>query len=440
MKELAKTTEHSNPTKARVLLETSDALPLVSVSIATPQGAVLDPPGLEGLSRFMARLMRRTAKNRNAQDNEAIIDALGGSLGAEVTYSALTVHGTVIVRSLSRFVDHMLETLSEPSFNAEELELLKRETESELIESLDNDRSLVRRGFRRLLFEGHPYGRSLIGTPKSVPQFTQERVSDLHRALFTNDLTFAFAGDIEPEQAREIAERIGASLPQANTVVDPVPEPRAKPGRRLLIIDKPERTQTQILIGGLGSHPHDEDHVALQVANTVFGGTFTARLTQEVRAKRGWSYGAYSSLPYDRQRQGFSMWTFPKADDAAACIKLELDLLKAWREHGITKKELNAAKRYLVRSHAFSIDTPSKRVGLKLDSVIYDLPPGYYEEYTDRIQAVTLEQANQAIQNRISDRDLLVAVLGTESDIGGPVREAIDDLAEAKVVPFDAIE
>ena len=163
-----------------------------------------------------------------------------------------------------------------------------------------------------------------------------------------------------------------------------------------MIVDKPERTQTQILIGCLGSHTRDEDHVALLVANTIFGGTFTARMTQEVRSKRGWSYGAYSSMPIDRRRQSFSMWTFPKADDAGPCLKLELDMLHDLREKGVTKAELSWAKRYMVRSHCFAIDTAAKRVGLELDQTLYDLPEDYYSRYTERVQAVTLEQANLA--------------------------------------------
>ena len=194
------------------------------------------------------------------------------------------------------------------------------------------------------------------------------------------------------------------------------------------------------MIGCLGSHTRDEDHVALLVGNTIFGGTFTARMTQEVRSKRGWSYGAYSNVPFDRRRQSFSMWTFPKADDAGPCLKLELDMLHELREKGVTKAELSWAKRYLVRSHCFAIDTAAKRVGLALDQALYDLPEDYYSRYLERVQAVTLEQANAALQNRLSDQDLLITVVGTESVIGEPVRSAVENLASSEVVPFDTVD
>ncbi len=277
------------------------------------------------------------------------------------------------------------------------------------------------------------------GTIPSLRQIRESDVREQYAKLWTREnLTFAFAGAIDEPAARALADRITAALPNGSERQDGLGDPAGPQGRRLVIVDKPERTQTQILIGRLGTHPHDPDHTALHVANTVFGGTFTARLTEEVRTKRGWSYGAYSSLPYDRHRQAFSMWTFPKAEDAAACIRLELDMLKSWRDDGITADELEWAKRYLVRSHAFAVDTAAKRVSLKLDELLYGLPAGYHDRYTERVEAVTLDQANAAVRQRIDPENLLLVVVGTESAIGGQVREAIDGLAHSEVVPFDA--
>ena len=159
-----------------------------------------------------------------------------------------------------------------------------------------------------------------------------------------------------------------------------------------------------------------------------------------MRSKHGWSYSVYSTLPVDRRRQTFSMWTFPKSDDAGPCLKLELDMLHDLREKGVTKQELSWAKRYLVRSHCFAIDTAAKRVGLALDQALYDLPEDYYSRYLERVQAVTLEQVNAALKQRLSEENLLVTVVGTESVIGESVRAAVDNLASSEVVAFDAVD
>jgi zinc protease len=426
---------------AAVLLETSRALPLVSISIGLKTGAVLDASGKEGTTRLLSRLMRRTAGGLEAQVIDTRIDSLGGSLGADVAHSTMVFQATVISRSLNAFVDLLVDVLARPGLAAAELERLQRETLAELKDSLDDDRGLARRFFRRRFFGSHPYGRSVSGTPTSVPGISPSDVQSVFQRSFVREnLVFAFSGDLDAAGASQIAQRISDALPSGPTPVDATPEPTAVPGRRLVIVDKPERTQTQILIGCLGSNARDEDHVPLLVANTIFGGTFTARMTQEVRSKRGWSYGAYSNVPIDRQRQTFSMWTFPKADDAGPCLRLELDMLRELREKGVTKQELSWAKRYLVRSHCFAIDTAAKRVGLALDQALYDLPEDYYSRYLERVQAVTLEQANASVQNRLSVDDILVTVVGTSSLIGDAVRDAVVDLASTEVVPFDRVD
>ncbi len=422
-----------------LLVETSHDLPLVSVSVAFRMGALEDPPDGEGSVRLLGRMMRRSAGGRTAEQNDTLIEGMGAGLGADVTPSTIVFQGTVILRSLDKFADLLVDAIARPTLPEEELERLKRETLAELMETLDDDRSLARRWFRRSLFRDHPYSRSAAGTRAGIENATVPRLRALYERLIVREnMVVALSGDVTAERAARFAESVAAALPKGQRLVDRTPDPVVEAGRRLVFVDKPERTQTQIMIGGLGTHPKDTDHLALHVANTAFGGTFTARLMQEVRVKRGWSYGAYSSLPFDRRRQAFSLWTFPKAADAAACIRLELQMLEAFRQKGLKKSELSWAKRYLMRSHAFAIDTAAKRVGLKLDTALYELPPSYFSEYLEGLRAVTLEQANRAVAERLSDENLLVTVVGTEDTVGKDVRGAIDKLAGERTVRYDA--
>lgn len=423
----------------RVLVESSPTVPLISMTVAQRLGAALDPPGKEGLSRLTSRLIRRTGAGLTTEELDERIDTLGAALSADVGYTVSSFHATVIRRSLDPFADLLIDVLSRPSLAEREFERLVRETQAELVDARDHDREVAQSWFRKRLFEGHPYGRPVSGTPSSIAALTLDDVKACYaRVHSAENLVLAFAGDIEESAAHAIAERIEKALPRGEPAPDSLPDPTLSRGRRLTIVDKPERTQTQILIGCLGTHPHDPDHIALHVGSTIFGGTFTARLMHEVRSRRGWSYGAYSNLPYDRKRRGFSLWTFPKSSDAAPCVALELEMLEKWCQDGVTAKELAWAQRYLVRSHAFAVDTASKRVGQALDEELYSLPPRYYAEYVDRVKAVTLGEINDAIRARITPKDLRITVLGTASEIGNSLRDAITDLADSEVVPFDA--
>ncbi len=422
-----------------LLVETNRELPLVHLVVAWRQGSTADDASQWGLSRLALRLLRRTAGGRTAQEVDLLVDGLGASLGVDVSPTSMTLHGTVITRSLEPFIELLVDALSRPSFAGEELELLRRETLSELVQRLDDDRSLARRAFQHAVFGGHPYARGATGTRATLSTLGRDDVVELHRSrLALQDIVIAIAGDVSEETALGVARRLVAELAPRSASPDTVTEPTGPRGRRLIVVDKPERTQTQIFIGGLGTLPSDEDHVPLLVANTAFGGTFTSRLTREVRSKRGWSYGAYSSLPYDRHRQAFAMWTFPKAEDAAPCVALQLHLLEQWRDKGLSQRELTAAKQYLIRSNAFTVDTANKRVGLTVEEALLGLPEGYHERWPEAVRAVTLEQANAAVRARLSSDDLVVSVLGTASVVADALAAAIPRLDERTLVPFDS--
>jgi zinc protease len=425
-------------TTTPVFVEPSAALPIVSVAITFRSGGAHDPAGREGLSRIVARMLRRGAQGYTSDQIEERIDALGGEFAADVSVSSSTVHFEVIRRSLDPMVDLVATLIAKPTFDERELGRLLREAEAEIVEARDSDRALASRAFRRTLFEGHPYGRRVSGTIPSLRSLGEGDVRGYYERHYGRaNAIVIVSGDVTEAEGRAIADRLLAALPEGERIADPVAEPKRRPGRHLVFVDKPDRTQTQMVIGGLGTDAHDADHIPLYVANTAFGGTFTSRLMQEVRAKRGWSYGASSRVGYDRRRDAFTMWTAPAATDAAACLGLELELFQAFREGGITEEELSFVKRYLVRSHAFDIDTARKRVHQKLESELYDLPPGYHERYVDHVEAVTRDAAGASVRDRLSQEDMVIGVVGTYAEIGKAIEKAIPNLAGTTVAPFD---
>ncbi len=423
------------------LTEIDRSLPLIQLSTSFVGGSVSDPVGKEGLTRLLVRLMRRTGGGLDAEAIDLALDGLGATLGIDVSTGSSGFSGSVIARNWAGFVRILADVTLRPAYNPDELERIKRETLAELAELRDNDRALARRWFGRTLFGGHAYGRTSTGKPSTLEAITAADLEAHYTHLFSQgNLVLAVAGDITETQLEEFSALFSALPPgqaSAQLELEAVADPAGITGRQLIVVDKPERSQTQVLIGGLGTHPHDPDHIPLLVANTIFGGTFTARLSNEVRSKRGWSYGAYSSLPYDRRRQAFSMWTFPAAADAAACIELELSLLESWLSDGITEEELANAKSYLVRSNVFQTDTAAKRMGLLLDEHLHALPKDYHDTFTEKISAVTCEQANAAVRERISLDNLLVTVVGTASEIADDIARAIPKLDERRVIPFD---
>lgn len=421
-----------------VFCETSRDLPIVSVVVSFKAGSVFDPPGREGLARTAARMLRRGAGALDAEAIDERVDELGADIGADASPNATTLSFEVIRRNLDAVVDLAADILARPRFEADELGKYLREAQAEIVESRDSDRTLASRALRRTLFAGHPYGRRVAGSLAALGATTPDEVARFHRAHFTRaGALIAVSGDATEEEAQSIAERLVAGLPEGAAPADPTIDPVGVTGRHLAFVEKADRTQTQLVIGGLGSHPHDPDHVDLIVANHVFGGSFTSRLMQEVRAKRGWSYGASSRAGFDRRREAFAMWAAPAATDVAACLALELELLETWVKEGITAEELTSTQNNIRRSHAFEVDTARKRVHQKLEEALFELPPGYHARWLDAVAAVTVASANEAVQRRIRPENLVVGMVATFEEVGKAVQDAIPGLLTTKIDPFD---
>jgi zinc protease len=385
------------------------------------------------------RMLRRGTKGMTAEQIDFRIDSLGAELSVDTSPSTVSMHAQVIARNLDAFVDLVATLLAAPTFPDDEIARLKRETVAEIIEARDNDRVVAHKALQRTLFADHPYGRNAGGTTQSVASIERaDVVAFYERHLVRGNVVVGISGDVADGAAASVAARLLAGLRPGKAVADDVTEPASRPGRRLLVVDKPERTQTQILVATLGTSPSDDDHTALVVANAVFGGTFTSRLMREIRSKRGWSYGASSRVAIDRHRQAWVLWTFPAAEDAGPCLALSLELLQTWVDKGVTPREVGFIQRYLVRSHAFEVDTAAKRLHQALDVELLGLPADYYSSWTDHVGAVTADAANAAIKRRISTDSLLAVLVCTASQVADPVRKAVPSLAESSVVPFDA--
>jgi zinc protease len=421
-----------------LLFEPSDALPLVHVAVSVRAGAVHDPADRLGLARVTARMLRRGADGMSAEAIDERVDALGADLGLHAGLASTALSFDVVRRSLEPMAELAARLLARPTFDAEEVGRLVRQSEAEIVEARDDDGVLVARALRRRLFGAHPQGRRVGGTLPTLAAIGPRDVRAFHRAHHhRQNATVAVSGAVTEAEARALADRLLAELPEgepsARVEADP-PPPR---GRRLVLVDKPDRTQAQMLIGTLGTRALDEDHVALVVANTAFGGMMSSRLTQEVRGKRGWSYGASSQLVLGTVRESFAIWSAPAAADAARCLALELELCERWRQGGIDAGELRLAKDFLRRSYAFEVDTARKRLHQKLERVLLGLPDDFHARWVERVEAVTLAEANEAVARRIDDRALWIAVVCTAGDIRDELARAVPDLAEIVVEPFD---
>ncbi len=400
-----------------VYLEPSDELPLVDIEIICREGTVVDPRGRDGLTRLTAQMIRRGPRGMSTEAFDEAVEGLGATIGASVSSHAVRFHGSVIRRNLGPYLSLVGRMLTSPAFRARDLARQMRKNEAELVELRDHDRALAGRAFRRQLFGDHPYGRPATGSLETLATLGRRDVEDRYaRLVTTGNLLIGVAGDVTEADLAPLLDKTFRHLPEGPEAKVAVPAPKLARGRRVLLVDKPQRTQTQVYVGTLGAKLPEPSYHALLAANTAFGGTFTSRLVQQVRVERGWSYGAGSKLGADRQREAWTMWTHPAAEQVLDCLRLELELLDAWIERGTEPDELGRAKDYLIKSHAFDLETAAKRLEPQLETALYRLPKRWYPEFVERIRAVTPEAAAAAVRRRISGRDQTIALVATATD------------------------
>lgn len=347
------------------------------------------------------------------------------------------VRATVLRRNLEPLLGLLADVVWEPALRAGDFAKLKRRAQASLVARLDDDQTLGAVCFREALFGDHPYGRTLSGHAESLRRIGVQQVKDFYaRNIARGSFLVGVSGDADEGEVRALIASHFPKSRRAKNKSSDVPATRVRRGRHVVIVDKPERTQTQLFIGTLGARTRDRNLFPLIVSNTAFGGTFSGPLMQQVRAARGWSYGAYSRLLHSTQRDAWYMSTAPAAEYSADCAALQLDLLERWVERGTTKADLKFAQRYLINSHCFDRDTPSKRVESRVDVELLNIPRSYVDKYDELIGRVTREQANDATRARISPRDLTIVVVATASEVA-PAFERLPGVRSLEVVPFD---
>ena len=362
-----------------VILEPSTDTPLVWFDIAIRGGAAADPLGVEGLHRHAALLARRGAGSRDRAQLDDMLDSLGASIDISLSRDALTLSGLSLSRHLPAVIDLAGDILGAPRWDEEEHARLLRETPQVLDEIRDDDSALATRWFDWLCCPGHPYGRTSLGTEPSIARIERAGAIELwRREVVAGNLVIGLSGDVDETTANGFVTRLLSRVPRGERIAAPAePVQPATPGRRAILVDKPDRTQAQLRIGHLSARYGDPDTAALAIAEAVLGGMFSSRLMQEIRVKRGWSYGAGCALRRSRLPHWFEIWTAAAIDVAGSAVGLTLELFADYAAHGPTDDEVDFARSYLVGAMPFHVATARQRMQLAVRDAVFDLPAGY---------------------------------------------------------------
>jgi zinc protease len=415
----------TTPNGAKVLLVENHSIPVVDVSVEFDAGSRRDPTDKAGLASMANMMLARgiaassgVGGDEPALSEAQVLDAFADTAAQRGGSVSLDRAG-VTLRSLSSQAESdaaillFARMLAQPSFPADFLARDKARAIAAIKEELTKPDAIASRAFMHALYGGNPY--SMQPTPESVEPITRDDVVAFYRKHYVADrAVIAIVGDVSRERAEAIASQLTLRMAASGkaAALPPMPE--------VLVAGKSEQriahpaSQSHILIGMPAAVRGDPDFFALMVGNYVLGGGgFVSRLMQEVREKRGLSYGVYSSFSPLLQPGPFRIGLQTQKAQTAEAIAVVRGTVADFLHSGPSKTEMKAAKDYLVQGFALRIDTNSKILDQVAMIGYYNLPLDYLDTWTSRISQVTREDVLSAFNRKIKAGNLITVVVGS---------------------------
>jgi zinc protease len=413
---------------SEVIFETDDQLPLVTVAVVIPGGSSQDPDHKNGLTDLTARMMLRGTKNKTKRQIDLELDQMGGALSVTTQSEYSVFQGTVLSKNSARFIQLIEDILNAASFNESEFKRLKSEQLSNLKTALDDDSTLVGMRFSQNFFLGHPYSKNNAGRIRDITALQVQDLKEFYSKTFQkrNRLVVGL-GDSNAStesQMTTLTEKSNLTPIQVGSFLQ---KPQTQTKLKVVIFDKPARTQSQIIIGQTGASIQSPQLDALMLANHVFGGdSFQSRLMKELRVKRGWTYGARSQFKLASQPHLWFLSFFPKSSDTAPAIAEAMNQVRLLKEKGLSAEEFEFAKKSLIASSGFLVNTAKKRLENRMLEVLYGLPKNYYQDYSKRLATLTLEQVNAALKSFLTPDQMMVGVVTTATSTKSAIASALN--------------
>jgi predicted Zn-dependent peptidase len=407
-----------------VLIVESHEAPLVQVNALVRAGSGDDPAGKYGVASLTLAMLDEGAGPRTALQIADDADFLGASLATTSSFDASAVRLNVPVSRLADALPIMADVVLRPTFPQPELDRLRQERITALLQAKDDPASIAPMAFARLVYgPTHRYGTDAMGTEATLEAMATTDLQAFHAAMFQPaNATAVVTGDVTPDAVLPLLEKHyggwQGAAPAPRTQVPAAPQPM--PGQ-VYIVDVPGAAQSQIRIGWVGVARSTPDYFALQVLNTVLGGSFTSRLNQNLREEHGYSYGAGSRFTMRLAPGPFSASAGVQTDKTSESLREFFNEL-----NGITRpipaEELAKAKNYVALSFPAEFETVGDLASRLEEQTVYRLADDYFERYVANIQAATSAAVQKAAATYIQPGRFIVVVVGDRKAIEPGIR------------------
>jgi zinc protease len=399
----------------RVIVVERRESPLVSAQLIIKNGGEIDPPELAGLADMTANLLTKGTQTRDATQIAQQIESLGASLDSGARWDSSFANLSVMSSKVAPAMEVFADVVRRPTFKSEEVERLRQQSLDAVTLAMGDPGSIARLVAARVVFGDSPYGHPISGTTESLTRITAADIAKMHSRYYRPDnAILIIGGDIGAKDGFALATKYFGDWPKPTT---PLPAMSAAmqsaPGKtgRIVVIDKPDAGQAAVYLARTGINRKDPDYFSGIVSNSVLNG-YSGRLNQEIRIKRGLSYGAGSSLDARRDVGPFLASAQTKNESGAQVADLLLGEIGRLSSSPPADVELTPRKAVLIGGFSRNLETASGLVGQVGALAFHGLSLDEINRYINDVQAISSADVQKFASKALDAKTSNIIIVG----------------------------
>ena len=415
------------PNGVQVRVVEQHELPLVQITLTVPGGSRLDAQS-PGIATFMAGMLDEGAGTRDALGLQSELAYLGANLSTSADWDRISVSLKVPVRTLPAALALMSDVVMRPTFRADEVRKQRDLRLTALLQARDQPNVVAGLAFNQALFPAtHPYARSATGDSVTVAAYDSALVRRFYvGALRPERATLFVVGDVDATRIRTLlAQHFGAWRATGTAMPRPAaPAAVTHPATtRVWLVDKPEAAQSVIMIGWPGVERTSPDFAALQVMNTLLGGSFTSRLNMNLRETKGYSYGASSGFTYRVVPGPFIASSSVRTNVTDSSLIEIFKELRGVRDVPVPREELDRAKSNVELGIPGALESTSQIAGQMAQLATFGLTLDEFPRLAARVRAVTAADVQRVARQYLTPDKAHIVVVGDLAKVKGPIEQ-----------------
>ncbi|MEA3014072.1 MAG: zinc protease [Sphingomonadales bacterium] len=421
----------------RIVTVQNRALPIVTASLVVTGGSAADPEGRAGAAELAAAVMTEGTRTRSAEQIDRAVEALGSSLSSDAGWDGSRLGITVRTGELGAALAIIADVASNATLADEEIDRQRTNAIDAVAVAMRDPGEVAGLTAMRALYGTGAYGHPAGGTAASLRAITRADIENAYRRQWRpRQATLILSGDIDPAQARALAERhFGRWTPTIEQDAEP-PVTVARARSEIIVIDMPGAGQAAVAVARNTLARGDPRFYRAIVANAVLGGGYSARLNQEIRIRRGLSYGAGSGVEARRSAGPFAAQVQTRNNAAAEVLGLVLAEMRRLGAEPVSVAELNARRASLTGDFGRNTETTAGTAALIGGFVMRGLGPDEIGRYLPAVLAVTPAEAQAAAAELLAPEGATIVIVGEASQFLERLRR---EHANVTVIPVAAL-